>query len=554
MQSMWTLPRGRAALVAVALVLAGPAGAAAQYQSVPRPAAYALENVTVVRADGRAETGVNLVVRGSLIEAMGRDVAIPADAERLEGDSLWVYPGIVDGAGDVPHAFPQPEIDRSEVEIWNAPRSLRGFMPARRVSAHITATGEDLADQRKAGIVAGAVHPDGGMMAGRGALLVYRPDAGTPAELVVEPALGPTFTFRGGRGVYPATLFGVMASIRQAFEDAEHRRLVAEAYDDDPRRMTTPAHDPDYAVLQEVLDGDAPVYFAADRAADILRVLGLSDEYGFRPVIVGGAEAWKVADELERRSVPVLVSTDFPEPRRWDPEADEAELLDAAAAREKMDTEDRYANAGRLADAGVTFALTSGGKGKILEGARKAVEHGLAPDAALAALTRTPAALFGIEELTRLEAGRPATFIVTTGALFEKETTVAYTLVEGHKEDGSKAEPGAGSAEEAVDVGGVWTMDIDASGQAMSGVLTIEQDGATFTGSLMLEGQKLPLRGGVIDGNQIRVIAVMEQGGETLDVKITGTVEGDEASGEADVGPLGVARWEAKRTGPGGAR
>jgi hypothetical protein len=319
MQSMWTLPRGRGALGVVALVLALPAGAAAQYQSVPRPAAYALENVTVVRADGRAETGVNVVVRGSLIEAMGRDVAIPADAERLEGDSLWVYPGFVDGAGDVPHPFPQPEIDRSEVEIWNAPRSLRGFMPARRVSAHITATGDDLADRRKAGIVAGAVHPDGGMMPGRGALLVYRPDAVTPEELVVDPVLGPTFTFRGGRGVYPATLFGVMASIRQAFEDAEHRGLVAEAYDDDPRRMTTPAHDPDYAVLQEVLNGDAPVYFAADQAAEIFRVLGLADEYGFRPVIVGGAEAWKVADELERRSVPVLVSTDFPEPRRWDP-------------------------------------------------------------------------------------------------------------------------------------------------------------------------------------------------------------------------------------------
>jgi len=202
----------------------------------------------------------------------------------------------------------------------------------------------------------------------------------------------------------------------------------------------------------------------------------------------------------------------------------------------------------------VTFALTSGGSGELLEGARKAVAYGLPEAAALAAVTRTPAELLGAGYLPRLAAGLPATFVVATGPLFDEDTRVAYTFVEGWKEEGATPREGAGDPDEAVAFGGEWAMTVDAEGQILNGTLRIVQEGATFTGTLTLEDDELPLREGVINGNEISVIAVMEQGGETLDVVITGTVEGDEASGEADAGPLGVATWTAERLGPGGAR
>jgi hypothetical protein len=544
--------------IVVALALM-PSIAAAQYETVPRPAAYALEGVTVVQANGQRQAGVTVVIRGKRIEAMGPDVAVPADAELLAGDSLFIYPGFVDGAGDADYEFPDPDIDRNRVEIWNAPRVLRGFTPSRRVVDHLTSTGGDLDDQRKAGIVAGATHPNAGMMAGQGVLLLYRGDAETPAELVVTPLLGPTFTFRGGQGVYPSTIFGVTASIRQAFEDTRHEMAVTRAYARDPQGMAPPSYDPDYAVLESVLEDDVPVYFAADDAAGILRVLGLADEYGFRPVIVGGEEAWKVADELRSRDVPVLVSTDFGEPRQWDPDADDgedAQPLDAAAEREKMAYVDRWSNAGRLASAGVTFALTSGGRGEMLEGARKAIEYGLSQDAALTAMTTTPAALFGVPNMPRVGAGLPATFIVADGPLFDEDTRLAYTFVEGFMEKGQR--PGtaaAGSADAAASFGGTWSMTVDADGQVMNATLNIVQEGATFTGTMDMMGMSLPLEDGVINGNDISVVAVMDQGGQTLEIEISGTIEGDQASGEADAGPMGVARWEAKRTGgPGGGR
>lgn len=553
----------RTSVLAVAAAVGAPALASGQYVEVPRAPAYALRGVTVVQPDGRRTENVTVVVRGEFIAAMGRDVAVPSDAELLEGDSLVVYPGLVDGDGKADFEFPRTEVDRDEVEIWNASRELRGFMPARRVVSFLTADGEKVASQRKAGIVAAAVHPDGAMMPGQSTLVLYRKDADLREELVIRPVLGPKFELRGGQGVYPATLFGVMATFRQSFLDARHREATAAAQQESPLGLTAPAYDPDYGVLQDVLSGAVPVYFEANDAADILRVLGLADEFGFKPVLLGGAEAWKVADELKRRDIPVFVDVDFSEPRQWKPEDETAEgeeepptPLDAAAEREKLEFEGRYANAGRLVEAGLTVVLTSGGSGKLLEGARKAVEYGLPETAALAAVTRTPAQLLGIPSVARVEAGLPATFIVTNGPLFAEDTRIAYTFVEGAKEEGatSRPAPAAGDSANAVVFGGKWDMTIDAQGQVIRGTMTIVQEGATFTGTLDLEGQEARLRDGVINGNAIEVTAVMEQGGQSLEIEIKGTVEGDSASGDADAGPMGVATWTARRTGPGGGR
>lgn len=554
MQTRGMLPH--AAALAAGLLAGAPGNVAAQYADVPAPAAYALRDVTVVRPGEAPRPGMTLVVRGAFIEALAADAEVPADARVLEGDSLYVYPGVVDGEGEADHEMPRPDVDRSKVEIWNAPRELRGFTPSRRLVDYLTATAEDGTDPRQEGIVAAAVYPSGPLMPGRGAVVLYRLDAGTPDALVVRPALGPTFELRGAPGVYPGTLFGVMATIRQSFEDARHRQAVLAAQARDPHGLTLPAYDPDEAVLAQVLTGELPVYFKADAADDILRALELADEYHFQPVIVGGGEAWKVADALKQRRVPVLVSVDFDKPGRWKPESDTgAVAMDAAAQRERDAFMDRYANAGRLAAAGVTFALTSGGSGEILEGARKAVANGLAQADALAALTTTPARLFGVPELARVEERLPATFVVSRGPLLSESGRVAYTFVEGRLQEGPSASAAeAGSAEEAVDFAGTWEMTVNAEGQVMEATLEIVQEGATFTGTMRLHDQELPLRDGVIDGDHISATAVMEQGGQTLDVKITGTVEGDEASGEADAGPMGVARWTAKRAGPGGAR
>ncbi len=541
------------------LALARPDRAAAQYTDVPAPAAYALTDVSIVQADGRRTDGVTVVVRGGFIEAIGRNVEVPFDARLLEGDSLVIYPGFVDAHGAADFEFPQEELDRSQIQSWDAPREVQGFQPHRRVVDVLEATGSSLASARKAGVVAAAVHPTDALMPGRGAFLVMRKHAKMPAELVHTPVLGPVFSFRGGRGAYPATLFGVLAFYRQSFEDASRMRVIAAEYTKDPRGVQAPAYDPDHAVLQEALSGAMPVYFTVDRAEDIRRALDLSGSYGLRPIVLGGEEAWQVAGRLRAENVPVLVSLDFPKPERWKPEADSAtsdQALNPAIFREKQRIEDAYANAGRLADAGVRFALTSGGgKAELLKGARKAVEYGLSEEDALRALTRTPAELFGVPHLVRIEEGYAANFVVTDGPLFDDDTKILYTFVEGALEEGDGNGDAGSDGPPAVDLTGTWSVELSAPDGTITATMKLAQDGADFSGTMSTaEFGELKVTGGKVSGESITFLLIVDAGGQVVEMQFRGTATEDSASGSGS-GPFGEVGFTARRTsGPGGER
>ncbi len=545
-----------AVLAALAVTLC-PQVVTAQFTGSPPPATYVLSGVTVVRSDGSRISDVNIVIRGAFLDAMGADVEIPPGAKVLEGDSLMVYPGMIDAHGGVDFEFPEPEND-DEALSWDPPRWRQGFQPHRRVADHLTVDGDDLEEQRNNGIIAAAVHPSSALMPGRGATVLLRKNA-AGTELVLNPELGVVMAFRGGQGAYPGTLMGMIAFIRQSFEDARHHGVLLAEYSRDPRQLTVPRWDPDYAVLEEVMAGDVPVFFEADLARDIRRVLGLAEEYGFKPIIVGGDEAWKLADELGAREIPVLVSADFPRPQRWKPpEADEdtsiqrEELqLDPEALREKERLEDLYANAARLAEAGVTFALTSGGRDDLLEGVRKAMEYGLSEDAALRAVTTTPAELLGLGHILRIEAGMAATFIVTSGPLFEEETRIVYTFVEGALEEGAPV-VGEGSEAPLVDLSGTWEMTTESQQGTFTSTVTLRQSGASFSGTSQTDFGTGQIQNGTVSGNQLSFTLMLDFGGQSIEMEFSGSAEGESASGTAVGFGGSTMNWTARKvSGPG---
>ncbi len=574
------------ALSVVALAAASPSAVRAQFMKPPAPDAYALRNVTIVAPDGSRTPGSTVVVRGKFVEAVAPGAAVPADARILTGDSLFVYPGLVDGWGSVKYEFPKEDVDRSKVQPWNAPRSVVGFEPSRRVVDYLQATGSGVADLRRKGVVAVAVQPAGALMPGRGAVVELRTDADQPNEMVLQPELGPVMTFAGARGAYPSTMMGMIAWYRQTFLDARHRAEIADAAGRGAKGVAPQAFDPDYAVVQRAMGGGTTVYWVADSENDIRRAVRLADEFRLKLVLVGGEEAWKVADLLKARDIPVLVSLDFPKPKQWKPGAGKATATDTtkaasdtadakpatetagakdttkaaepmrpSAVREKERLEAMYANAGRLVASGVRVALVSnGGKADLIEGARKAIEYGLSPADALKAITSTPASLYGIPGVAGVAAGAPATFVVTTGPLFDKDSKVAYTFVEGGLEEGSTGGGAAGgdASAPAAKVAGTWTMEIQAQGAPPGGTLELTQNGAEVTGTFSLPGMgSFPVSNGKIQGNTITF--TVDAGGMVVDFK--GVVKGETASGSGSGGGVGSFDWSARRTsGPGGER
>lgn len=541
--------RWLAAGLALVAALAGANPVQAQFTDPPPPAAYAVQGVTLVNASGRTEPNVTIIVRDGLIVAIGRDVTVPADAMLLETDSMFVYPGLVDAHGNPVFTFPEREPTGDASRSWSLPRDVQGFMPHRRVADALETDGNALQQQRRTGIVASAVHPMGRLMQGQSTVIMHRITTKTPSDLVLRPVLGPTMTFRGAQGGYPSTLFAVIAFYRQMFADAGHHAQQVEAFASDAQGLRPPRWDADLDALHLAVQEQQPFFVEADLARDIRRVLQLADELGFRPVIVGGEEAWRVAADLRAANVPVLVSVDFPEPNRWDPD-DEPEL-DAAAAREKQRIEDAYRNPGRLAEAGVTFALTSGGgDADLLEGARRAVEYGLSERAALAALTSTPVSLLGIDHLPIIERDMAATFIVTTGPLLGEDTDVAYTFVEGELEEGETAAAGEPSEAPAVTMSGSWSVELETPAGTFEVELSLEQDGATFGGTAQSVFGEAAVEDGIVSGSDVTFVIVANMGGQAFRIEMSGTVDGDRASGRGD-SPQGAFEWTARRTGGG---
>jgi len=540
----------------VLALLAFPATGQGQYQKPPAPAAYALENVTVIHADGREEAGVNLVIRRGLIQALGAGIGIPPDALILEGESLKVYPGLVDAYGKVALALPTPET-AGEVLSWDPSREAQGFTPHRLAAQYLTAGGADLISARNAGVIAAGVHPEGGMAPGQGTAVLFRKTTETPVDLVVQPSVGLFFSFQGARGVYPGSLFAVVAHFRQMFEDAGRHGLILAEYARDPSGMTLPHWDPDFEILREAASGISPVFFLANDDEDIRRVLRLAEEIGFRPIIVGGEESWQVAGELASRNIPVLLSVAFPSPMDWDPSVqagegeDEgapfsSEALDPAAAREKERLENAYSTAARLLASGVTVALTSGGgQGDLREGARKAMDYGLSEGDALRALTAVPASILGMPQITTVGPGMAANFIVADGPLFDEGTGIRYTFVEGELEESPKSRAAGGEAP-SVDVSGSWEASLIAQGMDMSFAMTLTQEGSSFVGSMSGEMGDSQIENGSVSGNSLSFTIVFSMGTESMEIDSSATVTGDRMTGSGS-SPMGSFTFNATR-------
>ena len=114
-------------------------------------------------------------------------------------------------------------------------------------------------------------------------------------------------------------------------------------------------------------------------------------------------------------------------------------------------------NAGKVAEAGIPMALTMHGvsKGKdFVANLRKAVEHGLSAQDALAALTTVPASMIGAEDrVGRIAPGLEANFIIADGPFFENGTALRATVVQGVRHD-VDTEPEA-------DVAGRYSLNLD---------------------------------------------------------------------------------------------
>jgi imidazolonepropionase-like amidohydrolase len=361
--------------------------------------------------------GTVLIVNGK-ITAVGSNVAVPADAQRIDATGKIVTPGFVNSS---------TQLGVQEISAVRDTRdaSARGkdnIAAAFTVWDGLNPNSVMLAPARKEGITSFVVMPTGGLVAGQAALVDVVP--GTTTDMVIRAPVAMVAEIGDAQEAGVQSRGELVVKLRELLEDTRFFETHREAFD---RAQTRPfsASRLDLQAMIPVIEGRLPLVVNVDREADIDAAMRLAREFNIKLIIGGGAEAWMMADRLAAAHIPVLTGAMNNIPSGF-----------ASLGQ-------RQENAALLNKAGVAVALIGNAGGgdeeafnvrNLKQEAGNAVAYGLAWENALRAVTLTPAEVFGVSDrVGSLQPGREANVVVWSGDPFEFSTRAEHVFVRGRE-------------------------------------------------------------------------------------------------------------------------
>jgi imidazolonepropionase-like amidohydrolase len=532
---------------AVGAALLGPARAAAQGGE---PQYFAIRGVTVVPVSGpRVENATVIIARG-VIKAVAKDAAIPDEAWVIEGKGLIVYPGFIDSFTDVgiPSA-PAPAAgesgSRPQPPASRGPEDRPGSTPWRSGADEASLSDKRVETWRSAGFTTVISAPKGGMFPGQASLLDLAGERNGDMVVRTPVAVPVSLQPAGGFGSFPGSLMGSLAYVRQVWLDTDWSTKAQAIYEKNPRGVARPRFDRTEQALADALEDHALVLIPANNATQIRRAFELVDRWHVNGVLYGGQMSYEVAGEIAARKLAVLVDLKWPEADK-DADPDDVPSLRTLRFRDRAPS-----SPAALAKAGVKFAFYSGAIAApkdILKAAKKSIDAGLSPDAAIRAFTLTPAEIFGVaDRLGSIETGKIANLVVTDGDIFDEKTKIKFVFVDGRRF--TIREPEKPKDAPKGDLTGKWklsyttpegpeesTVDINmASDGSLSGTISstrgnanivsgyLSADKFSFTINFPIEGSPTDVVfTGSFDGTSIKG-SISVQG---LDIEFTGTKPG----------------------------
>ena len=520
--------------------------------------AFAITGARIVTGAGKTIENGTVVFRDGLITDVGETVKVPADARVIDGKGLTVYPGLIDcftNLGLAAAATPQPaggfagrrEAQQTPAAGAQQTEEMRHGDASRSAAEDIKPGGTAIEDARSAGITTALTSSRQGVFAGQSALINL---AGTESsKMVVKAPIALTVQFSSGGGFgggYPGSLMGTVSFIRQTFYDAIRYRDEVDRYGRIKRGVPRPEHDKKLAALLPVLRGELPVMFVVNNDGDIRRALIITDEFKLKPILSGALNNTKMAEVLKARNVPVILSLDFP--RRAADASDE----DEDSLRVLRERAQAPGGAARLAQAGVKFAFTAGSlpPREFIANVQKAVEGGLSKDQALQALTADAATIVGAgDQLGSIEVGKIANLVVASGDLLARETRVRHVFIDGEEIELRRPEipqrgqpqgrPGARPGAGSTDPTGEWALTVQSPNGPLSATLVLRREGEGLAGSLSSPIGTAQVRGGAVNGSELRCTIAMDMGGQSIELTLIGTLDGNSIRGSLVSGTLG---------------
>ncbi|AGY58397.1 amidohydrolase family protein [Gloeobacter kilaueensis] len=519
------------------------------------PRLHALTGARIVVAPGKVIEDGTLLLRDGLIEAVGGKLTIPAGARVWKLRGRVIYAGFIDSytSLDLPKDLqpPKPRPEEGEANEAKPPEKKappagaaawnERVTPERNAADALTIDATGTEKLRNLGFTSALSAPGRGVFRGSSALINL--GSGDGNRVVLVPKLAEHIAFEQSRfreDRYPVSLMGSIALIRQTFLDADWYRRAQAAYSRSAAGLVRPETNEALAALEEASTAKMPVVFEAQDELDLLRALRLVDEFHLRGLLVGNGYEYRVMDELQAARTPVIVPLDFP----GAPEVETPEKALDIPLDELQHWDQAPDNPARLAAAGIPFALTTARLARPEEQfwtrLRRSVRRGLSATSALAALTTTPARLWGVSNrYGTIEPGKVANLVVADGDLFTGKANVLTVWVDGQYYQTDRGE--------AADPRGSWQ--VSWSGASAPTALDIKGEAGKPRASLA--GSDLTA---ALDGEQLVLLAPARLFGTTGGlVRLSGQIAEDSLSGTGQLPDGRFFDWSARRTAVGAA-
>jgi imidazolonepropionase-like amidohydrolase len=363
--------------------------------------------------------GGTVLIRNGKIAAVGKDIAIPSDAEKIDATGKWVTPGLVNSS---------TSLGLGDVGFSGGPRELGakghdGIAASFQVWLGYNTQSVMIAPAREGGVTSIMINPQGGLISGQAAIVDMNGALGLSDVIVKAPATM-IAQIEDDDGAKVGAAGELLGKLRDLIEDTKaYSRRKADFERAQTRTFT--ATRSDLEAMIPVVEGREVLTIIADKASELQAVIALQKEFNLKVVIAGGAEAWMLADKIAAAKIPVLTGA----------------MNNIPGSFSTLGS--RQENAAMLRKAGVQVGIVGNAGGgdedmfnvrNIRYEAGNAVAYGMSWDDALRAITLAPAEIYGVAgSVGSLKAGTEGNVVIWSGDPFEFASRAEQVFVRGKK-------------------------------------------------------------------------------------------------------------------------
>ncbi len=379
---------------------------------------FVLKNGTIHTVTSGTFIG-DILLRDGMIADIGAGISVPPNSKVVDCTGKHIYPGMIDGGSRVGLT------EVSSVSVTNDYSELGDFIPHMKALTAVNPNAVAIPVTRVNGVTTIFAKPSGGTFPGTGALIDlfgYSPEqmsAGVEHVVMNFPSTG-----RRGRWDrrtdedIKKDAEKAMKNINDVWESvAQYHKMDSLAKAENQKWLN---NNPQMDALMPIFRGNAPLFIEVNSKGDIEGALLWIAEKKLKVVLTGVTEGWRVADKIAKAKIPVITGPVLAVPGR------DNDRYDAS-----------YANAGKMAKAGVKVAIRTDGAENTRNlpfNAGFAAAYGLGVEEALKAVTIYPAEIFGVAgKYGSLEKNKVANLFVSTGDPFETKTQIEHLFIKGWK-------------------------------------------------------------------------------------------------------------------------